>query len=249
MRALRFCVWTILLVSLVGCAVPVENKNKEGNVHYLLGVSYLKDGDATKALKEFLQAVSDEPGNADTHAGLAQAYQAKRAYPLAEEQYLKALKIKPDDPQIRNNLGALYLDMHQWDKAIAAFRQAGTNLLFSNSEVSFTGMGVAYANKGDYPDAIAAYKKALQYEQRYPQAHFYLAEAYAALNQLDMAIASYQEALHWAPEYVAAHYRLGMAYMRQNQSAEARQEFSEVVRLAPDSEQAKQAHDYLAILK
>jgi len=243
------CLPILLLLVLVGCTVPVENKSKDGNVHFMLGVSYLREGASTKALKEFLQAVESDPKNPDVHAGLAQAYQAKRAFALAEEHYLKALELRKDDPQIENNLGALYLDMQQWDKAIDAFRKAGNNLLFGNSEIAYTGMGVAYFNKGDYLDAIESYTKALQFDQRYPQAHFYLGEAYAALNQNEQAISAYREALHWVPGYVAARYRLAMAYMRQDKTAAAREEFLEVVRQSPDSEQGHLARDYLAILK
>jgi Tfp pilus assembly protein PilF len=242
-----FTLWVILV--LVGCAGPTVQQQTDAETHYMLGVSYLRERDATRALKEFLIAEKADPENKNVHAALGQAYQLKKAYALAEQHYLKAIALNPDEPQIKNNLGALYLDLKQWDRAIEQFRQAAGNLLFSEAEVSLTGMGFAYFNKAQYLDAVEAYRKALQANPQYAQAHFYLGEAYSALNKPELAIKSYLEAIKLSPNYVLAHYRLGLAYMRIKELVKAKSSFSRVIELAPDSEPGLQAKDYLAIIE
>jgi len=245
----RITIGLTVLLALIGCSAPSAQQQADAETHYMLGVSYLRENDATKALQEFLVAVKADPRDKEIQAALGQAYQLKMAYPLAEEHYLEALELSPNDPQIRNNLGALYLDMKNWDKAIEQFRLASGNLLFNQPEVSLTGLGVAYFNKSQYPDAIGAYRKALLARPHYPPAHFYLGEAYYALSKPDLAIESYQEAIKAAPNYVQAYYRLGMAYMRIEALGKARESFEKVVELAPDSEPGLLARDYLTVLK
>lgn len=237
----------LLLLVISGCSAPNLKQQADSETHYMLGISYLREKDTTKALKEFLIAVKADPNNKDVHAALGQAYQLKHAYPLAEEHYLKALELSPEEPQVQNNLGALYLDMKSWDKAIEQFRRASSDLLFNETEVSLTGMGVAYYNKAQYLDAIESYRKALAANPGYPQAHFYLGETYAAMNKPDRAIDAYLDAIKIVPGYVQAHYRLAMAYMRLENLGKARASFRRVVELAPDSEPGKLARDYLTI--
>jgi len=244
--AVKFVI-CLLLCTLAGCSATNLKKQAESDTHYTLGISYLRERDATKALKEFLLAEKLDPNNKEVHAALGQAFQLKKAFPQAEEHYLKALELGPDDPQTENNLGALYLDMKSWDKAIEQFRRASENLLFNEPEVSLTGMGVAYANKTQYLDAIESYRKALVAKPDYAPAHFYLGEVYAAMNKPDLAIKSYLDAIEAAPNYVQAHYRLAMVYMRIEELKKARASFQRVIELAPDSEPGKLAREYLAL--
>ena len=237
----------LLLLSISGCSAPNLKQQAEADTHYTLGISYLREHDTTKALKEFLIAVKSDPNNPDVHAALGQAYQLKHAYPQAEEHYLKALKLSPEAPQVRNNLGALYLDMKSWDKAIEQFRLASGDLLFSDVEVSLTGMGVAYLKKAQYLDAIESFRQALAANPNYPRAHLYLGEAYAAMNKSDLAVQSYLAAIKLVPGYEQAHYRLAMAYLRLEKPEMARASFRRVVELAPDSEFGKLSRDYLAM--
>jgi len=239
----------LLPAFMFGCATPDKKPSKDAESHYMYGVSYLKEGNATRALNEFLQAVEGAPDDPKIQAALGQAYHLKGAYSLAEQHYLESLKLAGKDPQVHNNLGALYLDMQQWDKAIEQFRIAANDLLFANPAISLTGMGVAYFNQGNYLDAVESCKKALFANPGYVQAHFYLGEAYYALNRTDMAVKSYLDALKISPGYVAARYRLAMAYMRLEQTDKAREAFREVLRSAPGSEQGRLADDYLKILQ
>ncbi|WP_298038525.1 tetratricopeptide repeat protein [uncultured Desulfuromonas sp.] len=242
----------LLLVCLTaGCggAKKAQKKVNDAEVHYILGVSYLQEGNPTLALKEFLQGERIEPGDAKLQAALGQAYHRKKAYAEAETHFQRALQLAGDDPQMQNNLGALYLDMERWDDAIVEFRRAAGNLLFLSPEVAYTGAGFAHFNKGEFQEAATAYREALDHRPTYPQAHFRLGEAYFALDRAEEAVGEFLQALDLAPNYTLAHYKLGITYLKLNRPKQARASFREVIRLAPASEAGRSAADYLKIIQ
>jgi type IV pilus biogenesis/stability protein PilW len=244
--------WILLLfpgLLLAGCAGSTQRKQTSSNVHYTLGLSYLSEKDPTGALREFLQAARDEPDNADIQAALAQAYQLKKAYPKAEQHYLKALALKPGDPEVENNLGSLYLDMQRWDDAIRYFRQAADNLLFSHPEVALTGLGVAYHQKGSDLESVHAFKEALEQAPQYLPARLHLGETYYAIGKPGLAVDQYQMVLAVAPKAAVAHFQLGLAYVKLKKKEKAIAAFKEVLNLAPDEDIGQSARDYLRMLQ
>jgi Tfp pilus assembly protein PilF len=243
----RLVLAALLVLPLTGCGISQEAK-KQAKVHYDLGLTYLRDDNGTMALKEFLVAADANPDDADIQAALGQSYQLKKAFPEAEKHYLKALKLRPGNPTIENNLGALYLDMKRWNDAIRYFKEAADNLLFTHPEIALTGMGFAHFQKGEYLQAVNLYKKALAIAPRYPLGHLRLGEAYFALDNTELAIEEYRKALSLAPDFFMAQYQLGLSYMKVHDSEKAKAAFREVVRLAPDTEPGQQALDYLKML-
>lgn len=238
----------ILCGLLVGCAEP-QKKIPQQDVHYILGVSYLQEGNASRALQEFHKAYEANAHDPDVLVGLGRAYQLKGAFAEAEGYYLQALKERPDDSLIENNLGALYLDLQRPDDAIFYFGKAASNLMFASSEVSFTGLGYAHFQKREYLEAINAYRKALAQNPRYDQAHLRLGETYYAMGKTDRALGEYHQALKLNSNNLVTHFQLGLAYMKLNNSTEAVQYFRNVVRMAPSSDLGEQADHYLELLQ
>lgn len=233
---------------LTACTQPAK-KAEDPNVHYILGVSYLRENNSTLALQEFQKALAIDSRNPDVYVGLGRAYHLKGAYAEAEKQYLQALRLRPDDPLTVNNLGALYLDMERLDDALRYFGQAAANLTFPNAEVSYTGLGYAHFLKGEYLEAISAYKKALAQNSRYSPAHQRLGETYYALGKTNRAIGEFRQALDLNSNDVLAHFQLGLAYMKLGETARAAASLQKVLRLAPGSDLAGQAESYLEVLK
>jgi Flp pilus assembly protein TadD len=245
-----FPVLILLFCCLPAACAPAKKAKPEGpGVHYILGISYLREGNPTKALQEFQKAQAATPREPDVYVGLGQTYHQKGAFEESEKSYLQALKLRPDDPLTENNLGALYLDMKRLDDAIRYFGKASSSMTFTNAEVAFTGLGYAHFLKGEYLEAITAYEKALAHNRNYARAHMRLGEVYYAMGKTDRAIGEYLQALKMAGNYPLAHFQLGLAYMKQGVVEKARQSFQTVLHLAPDSELATQAENYLEVLK
>jgi Tfp pilus assembly protein PilF len=243
-----FCYCLILGLLLAGCAGTSRQTQKDqqqAQFHYKLGVSHLQGNNPTLALKELLLAAQGDPQNSAIQAVLAQAYQLKKAYQDAERHYLKALELSHNDPRYQNNLGALYLDMQQWDKAIEYFDKAATNLMFLSPQVAIAGKGYAYFKKMDLDSALLHYQEAIAIAPGYARAHFLLSEVYREQGKAGLELRSLERAVAVAPQYVEAHYQLGTLLLKQQQREQASQHFQKVMELAPSSEWGQKATDML----
>jgi Tfp pilus assembly protein PilF len=238
----------LLIVLLFGCAGS-NNKQPKAMPHYTLGLSYLQSENPTLALREFLKAVENNPKNPQVHAGLARAYQYKKAYGLAEQHYIKALMYSDNEPKYQNNLAALYISMERWDQAIEYFQKASENLLFMRSELALMGKGYAYYRKGDYPAALQAYREAEIIAPRLAVLHFHIGETYAALGQQELAIASYEKALLHVPTYSEARYQLAVLLLKGQQIDDAKELLALIVEQDPLSDWGMKANDFLKALK
>ena len=245
----RFFLWSSIVLVLAsnfsGCAPIPADKGKQSESHYILGVSFLREGNPTLALKEFLAAESYAPRRPDIQDALGQAYQLKKSYPQAEKHYLKALELKPGDPNSYNNLGALYLDMGEWDKAIASFQKAAGDLLFNNPEFALTGIGVAWFNKGEPDQALKFYQRALEQRRSFAPAHYRSGEVYRQRKEYARARESYARALELSPNYAFAHYGLGPVSLEEGRYGEARDSFRKVISLSADSDIGEEARRML----
>ena len=247
-----FLLSCVLLLVLAGCGPgkrQTESSLKEAEYHFLMGSSYLEEGNATLALQEFLLAEKADSKRADIHAGLGRAYMAKGAYTQAEKHYLEAFNLTGGEPKYQNNLGALYLSMERYQDAAEAFRAAAENLLFSNPEVAWTGLGVAHFQMNDYAAAERYYQRAMEENPAYFQPHYRLGMLYFAQDRPVEAAESFRKVVKLAPGFVDGHFRLGLAEMQARNTSQAREAFESVILLAPESEQARLATDYLNILK
>lgn len=237
----------VLLFMLFGCGNSVERKN-QAKSHYTLGLSHLQSGSPTMALKEFMEAAKIDSGDPEIQEALAQAYQVKRAYKEAERHYKRALSLSDNNPRYLNNLGSLYLNMGEWDKAIVSFRKASEDILFMRTEVALLGMGYAYFRKGEYSTAISAYQEARAIAPEYAPISLRLGEVFYARGQDAAARHEFETAIVQSPRYTEAHYWLGMVAFREGQLTEAASEFRRVVELSPDSDWAQKSTTYLKTL-
>ncbi len=247
---MRFCTVSLLLLTLLiaGCAQPRQDTQAE-NVHYILGVSYLQEGDSARALQEFHRAHQAQPRNPNVLIGLGRSYHLRGAHEQAERYYRLALRERPDDSMIENNLGDLYLSQGRLEEAIYYFEKAASNLMFTDSAVSLTGLGYAHFLSGDYPEALRAYRRALAQNPRYDQAYLRLGETYFAMDNLDRARGAFRQALRLNGNNIQAHYKLGMTQMKLGNVDAALQSFETLIKLAPMSDLAGEAEDYIEMLR
>lgn len=65
----------------------------------------------------------------------------------AEQAYLKAIELSPDDTDFYYNLGLVYIDMREFDKAIECFKRVlSTDVDDSNS---YFNLGLCYVKKNN----------------------------------------------------------------------------------------------------
>jgi tetratricopeptide (TPR) repeat protein len=220
----------------------MAERKRQSKASRRLGERYLSQGNTTAALKELLRAEEIYAEDPFLQNDLGLAYFAKQRLDLAIVHFEKALALKPGYAEALNNMGAVYLRLEEWDKAIDRFKRALEAVLYANPHRALTNLGSAYIGKKEYGLAIDSYKKALKIEPRYFRAHRRLGLAYMATEDYGAAISSLQKAVEHNPRYAPSYYDLGRAYAGSKYNTrEAISAFKKVVELAPDSPLADEA--------
>ena len=72
--------------------------------HLALGVAYERNGEFDMAIREYERALRKEKDFFQARVNLGNARLSKKEYGKAEEEYRKALEVRPGDPEATNNL-------------------------------------------------------------------------------------------------------------------------------------------------
>jgi len=256
---------SVILLMVIGMAscttVPVNNTpNKEkARVHVDMGTAYLKSGQYSSALREFISAEKLNPRDPEIHYYLGISYYGIRFDDKAVTQFKKAIDLKSNYPEAHNYLGSIYLKEGLYDKAIKEFQMAISDEMYETPAIALNNMGWTYYKKGDYKTAIAKYNEALttaiaKYNEaltRDPHTNIpFLIQknigiAYLADNQTSKAIHHLKESLQIAPYIAETHYWLGMSYLKRKEYKKAVQELRVAVEINPESRFGQKAKKHL----
>ncbi len=129
------------------------------------------------------------------------------------------------------------LEQEKYDTALACFEQ-----LIEAKELlpeAYRGYGIAWMEKGMYPEAIAAFSRSLNnLDGNHPEfkadVMFYLAEMRVLTGELDKAVAVYSELLKDDDENVQAFFLRGKVYLNQKKFANAEKDFDRALRDCED---------------
>lgn len=93
-------------------------------------------------------------------------------------------------------------------------------------------LAVALVNRGQFDEALAHFRKALEIEPNYPEAHNDLGIALARRGQRDEAALHFRRALESAPDNVEARTNLGSVLAACGRVDEAREHYQKALGLA-----------------
>jgi Flp pilus assembly protein TadD len=126
--------------------------------------------------------------------------------------------------------GEALLAAEDRDGAVSVFQKVVA--LSPSSALAHSKLGIAYAHRRQWEDALAEFSRAIQLDPRYAPAHSNLGNVYRERGHLDQAVACYQKAIAVDPEYWVAHQNLGVVYKQQGRLGDAVHEFKTATRLS-----------------
>ena len=91
----------------------------DGNLHGEIGEKYLNAGLYEDAASHYTEAVNLDPNALHNYNRLAIALRKLGRFDVAEDYYMRALPLAPEDPNLLFNIGRLYLEWEKWDKAVS----------------------------------------------------------------------------------------------------------------------------------
>jgi tetratricopeptide (TPR) repeat protein len=188
----------------------------------------------------YRSTIEGNPESWMAHNNLAGALIARGAVDAVDEaveHVEKALALKPDYAEARNNLGLALASRGRLDEALAQYRKA-VELEPAYAE-ALNNLGLLLARRGQVDEAIGHYRRALEIDPGLARAHYNLAEALTVREQTDEAAVHLRMALALRPEYAEAHNSLGVILAERGKVNEARDQFLKAVELNPQYADAR----------
>jgi tetratricopeptide (TPR) repeat protein len=199
--------------------------------HHEIGIWYSRQGQLTRAVHAFKEALALKPDMPGTYHELAQVHLRGNQPNESIEAGKQAVALNPDFAEAYVTLGSAYLMRNLADEAIEVLKTAIR--VKPNLAEAFNNLGFAYQQKNELEESIAAFQSAVRIRPDYAQAHYNLGNAYLAANQVKSAIAAYQRAVRVNPSFVRAYYNLGLAYYQENMLDDALDAYKKVLQINP----------------
>src|SRR5437667_8447789 len=164
----------------------------------------------------------------------------------SETLWTHALAVTSDNDFAHNNLGYLFVDRGQLDKAISHFETA---LRIRSSKrdphysvgSAFVQMNLADAlgRKGQPDEAMVHYEEAIKLQPNYADAYYNRGNILFAEGRVEEAMADWEKTLQIQPNDADAHTCLGNALLRRGSVREAVAHYETAIALAPEDPRSR----------
>ena len=239
-----------VVLLLVGCASrPDVDPRRTAETHYHLGWAYFRAGDFQGAIPEYSKAVELHPTEPMYRDAMGTALMHTGRLDGAIVQFEEALRIDPKFTESRNNLASAYLLKGDLEKARAALNEVLKDPFYATPQYAYYNLAKIYEREGKIDQAIWEYRRALDIDRDYVDAHNSLGVLYLHQGKVDLAIDKFTEATRLNPRVALYQRNLGVAYVQVGDSRKARRAFERVLELERDGPSAEYARRMLRELK
>ena len=202
------------------------------------------------ALKELLISEELDPSNSETQAQLGLVYFMRERYELSEKHYRRALSLRPDFTDAKNNLARSYIELGQFKKAEVALKEVLSDLTYNDYPRALANYGVLEFRKKNYPKAVEYLKKSLERDRENCFTQVFLGRSYLEMQDLSTAVKQLDRAVGFCVpiDNDEAHYYAAISYLRDKQKEQARLRFEELVKLFPNGPHAEKSRKALELI-
>ena len=219
------------------------------DAHRFLGEICLEQGDLAAARKAFEGVVRLDSTDAEGQYQLGKVLERQKGYAQAVGAFERAVALKPNYRDAYFSLAKLYSRLgrtEEGQRAQARFEgleeegklQAVQRRVqrWPNDALERRALAVAYAEEGQYREAVEEFKVALALVEEPDRGGIYhdLGLVYDRTGDLGRAIASLQRAASIAPDTARFHLHLGQAYAKVGRDSMATVAFERTLELLPD---------------
>lgn len=263
-RLAQFAASLILVGALSGCGPAATRVDPDASQkEFLLGADYFNKGLVEPAVEELLKAVKLDPNNPDAHNLLGLVWLRKGAeaeelstrnqclkgeslalekqeadtqFKKAEVELRKAIALKQDFSDARNNLAVVMLHFGRYDEAVQLEEKALANIVYREPFAAQGNLGQAYLEKGDYVRAAKALRQALFEQPKFCVGRYRLAKVYYEQQDWDHAAEEIEQVTSDKACPIQEAFQLaGLVALRRQQRDKAQAMFARCVDLAPRS--------------
>ena len=200
--------------------------------HHVKANVYLQLERAEDAVIECREALKVDENYEAAISTMARAYKRLKKYDEAVAGYSRVIQLNPKDPNAHINLGEIYCETGDLDRAIGNL-QTAIFLDPEHSAVARNLLGSAYLEKKLLEPAEKEIMLALQLRPQIPDAHYTLGLLYEQKGDTEKAILEYRKEIEIHPDAYPAHFNLALIYRKQGLLREAVGELREAIESNP----------------
>jgi type IV pilus assembly protein PilF len=200
---------------------------KSGSFLALSAAMLLISACATMSKEERVQ-------QATAHYHLGISYMNDNNIQPAFVEFQKALELNPDDKEVLNGIGVIYLlKLEDYARAVEYFQRALK--VDKNFSEASNNLGFAYEKTGRYGEAAAAYKTAIAnpFYRNTEKAFNNLGRVYYRMKNYDGALTAYREALKRSSDFHLPYYGLALGYNALGRYGEAATALKKAIEMDP----------------
>lgn len=238
------------LFLFLGCKTVNSEKAESANLHLEIAIASMKGENYPAALKELLIAEELDPTNAMVQSELGLVYYFREHYDLSEKHFRRALSLRPDFTDAKNNLARAYVELGQFKKADSLLKEVLADLTFPDFPRALANYGFLEFKRKDYKSAITYLKKSLERDRENCSSQVLLGRSYLEMQDLDTAILQLDRAITFCTqtENDEGHYYSAISYFRNNQKDQAKLRFEEQLKFFPNGANAEKTHKMLDLI-
>ena len=191
----------LALLLVAGCAVKsagpsadtgtivgeVGDPRNRARTHTELASIYHERGNMAIALEELRLATAADSSYAPAYSLFGVVYMDLREKGLAEENFERALRLSPNDPEINHNFGWFLCQNGREQDSIRYFLQALRNSLYTAPWRSYAAAGVCSLRTNNVKDAEEFFQRALKLDPDEPSSLLQLGQIRYRQGNIDDA--------------------------------------------------------------
>lgn len=152
------------------------DKDKAAKLNIELGLTYLKEGQVSRAKAKLNRALVLAPHLSEVHYTLGYFFEQIGEVATAKQSYLKAIAIHPTGGIEHNNYGAFLCRQKHYHEAEKEFLKAVADWQYTDTAQAFENAGMCLLQIPDKEKARLYFEKALRHDPKSPNALLELAQ-------------------------------------------------------------------------
>ena len=151
---------------------------KRASIRLQLAIGYYQERNYDVALDEVKKALAAKDDYADAYGVRALIYTAMGEMALADENYQRAMRLSPRNPELANNYGSFLCQSGRGPQAMPYFEAALKNPMYQSPVKAMVNAGACALKLNNYAAAEGYLLDALRLEPDFPTIHAGLARVY-----------------------------------------------------------------------
>lgn len=245
-----WCLFLLLVLS-ISCTTFRQQDEEVARLHLQIGTSQLNAGNYPQALSELLTAESLDPNNPITQNNLGLTYFFRERNDLAEIHLRKAISLKPDYSDARNNLSRILIERGRYEDAIKEAQKVVDDLTYASPDKPLLNVGIAQFKLNQFQQARKTFQKAIDYQRDSCLGHSYLGRSLFEMKDYQRAAEALDKASGFCQksQFDEPHYYSALSYYQIGQIQKAEARFEGLLKLYPQGKYTEKAKSMLETIR